>query len=255
MATEMFRPMTPSSFKFRKTLNGTDSDFVNKYQPIWTPTNDFTPVGGQGYLGDFNNYEMTEFTSGNDAPLPGIFKGDIYVYQAVPPGEFNEWVGKGPFQSGAPASYKGSMDFQFITEYRGDLDPPGYAVHVVIDTYECGNNHRPWIGQTVTMRAKVKTDIWVDHEITATTYRDIEYIHECVSSDFSTSPVWDPPDTPYGYIAGAPGSFSQLIEDIDFLEQSVVDGSGTYENFDPQNIAIATYPLEYSRTSYFAVEE
>lgn len=250
--------MTPSSFKFGKTLDGTDEDFVNKYQPIWTPYSSFTPVGGQGYFGDFTNYEMTEFTSGCNAPSLGVFGGqDSSVYQDVPLGDFNEWVGKGPFTSGGyPSISTGSMGFQFTTEYHGDLDPPGSAVHVLIDTYECSNNHRPWIGQTVTMKAKVKTETWVDGIITNTTYRDVEYIHECVSGDFATSPVWDPPDTPYGYIAGAPGYFSQLIEDVDFLEQSKdIDGNGTYEDFDPQQISFATYPLEYSRTAYFAVEE
>ena len=251
MATEMFRPMTPSSFKFAYYINGLDENFAEKYQPVWTPYSSFTPVGGQGYLGDFTNYEMTEFTSGNDAPLPGKFLGDIFVYQAVPAGEFNEWLGKGPF-TGGPS---GRMNFEFITEYRGDLDPPGEAVHVEIDTYECGNNHRPWIGQTVTFRAKVKTDTLVEGAITNTTYRDIEYVHECVSGDFATSPVRDYPDTPYGYTPGAPGNFTQLIEDVDFLEQSVdSDGTGTYENFDPSKYE-SFYPLEYSRTSYFAVEE
>ena len=254
MATEMFRPMTPSSFKFRKTLDGTDPDFVNKYQPIWTPYSSFNPVGDDGYLGDFTNYEMTEFTSGNDAPLPGIFSGDIGVYQAVPPGEFNDWVGKGPFPTGGIiGASPGTMDFQFFTEYHGELDPPGDAVHVMIDTTECSNNHRPWIGQFVTMRAKVKTEIWVDYEITETTYRDIEYIHECVSGDFATSPIGS--DGGAGYYPATQSMFRQIIEDVDFLEQSVVDGSGTYENFDPAIISIATYPLEYSRTSYFAVEE
>lgn len=249
--------MTPSSFKFRMSMYGPDEDFVNKYQPIWTPYTPLAPVGGQGYLGDFTNYEMTEFTSGCNAPRSGVFDGqDSGVYQAVPLGDFNEWLGKGPFPTnGVIGASPGNMDFQFITEYRGDLDPPGTAVHVEIDTTECSNNHRPWIGQTVTFRAKVKTDTWVDGIITNTTYRDVEYIHECVSGDFATSPVLDPPDTPYGYTAGAPGNFTQLIEDVDFLEQSVVDGSGTDENFDGATIANSCYPLEYSRTAYFAVEE
>ena len=239
--------MTPSSFKFGMYMYGPDTDFVNKFQPIWTPYSSFNPVGGQGYFGDFTNYEMTEFTSGNDAPLPGIFSGDIGVYQAVPAGEFNDWLGKGPF----PTGQSGSMGFQFFTTYF-DGDPPGDTVNVEIVTFECGNNHRPWIGQTVTFRAKIRTETWVDYEITNTTYRDIEYIHECVSGDFATSPVGDGGD---GYYAGAPSFFRQTIEDVDFLIQDTSTGTGTNEEFDGATIANACYPLEYSRTSYFAVEE
>ena len=161
--------MTPASFKFRMQMYGPDTDFVNKYQPIWTP---YTPLAVLPTpLGEFTNYEMTEFTSGCNAPR---LDGDSIIYQEVPLGDFNDWLGKGPFPAGGfGGSSAGGMNFEFTTRYY-DGDPPGYTVDVEIDTYECGNNHRPWIGQTVTFRAKIRTDTYVDYEITDTTYRDIE---------------------------------------------------------------------------------
>lgn len=247
MATEIFRPMTPSSFKFGIPLSYVDPDIENKYQSIWVPQ---TPLIDLGTYSDFTNYQMTEFTAGNNAPRAGVYGCDTVKNGSIPFGEYLDWTNKGPFPSGK----NGSMIFRFIKIYNGDIDPPGYAVHIEIETNECGNNHRPWVGQSVTNKIKVKTETWVDHEITDTTYRDIEYIHECLSEDFDTTPVYNLPDEPYGYSPGAPGSFTQLIEDVGFLEQSIVDGSGTFEDFYPQQISLATYPLEYSRTSYFAVE-
>ena len=248
--------MTPSSFKFGYYVNGFDPNYAEKYQSVWTPYTPLVNIAGQGIFGDFTNYELTEYTSGCNATRQLV--ADEFMAMANGEGEFNDWYQKGPFPNptgnlGGGGS-QGRMTFDFIEEYRGDLDPPGTAIHVEIETWECSNNHRPWIGQTVTFRAKVKTDIWVDGEITGTSNRDIEYVHECVSGDFASSPVKDYPDTPYGYTPGAPGSFTQLIEDVDFLEQSVVDGNGTYENFDPGKYH-SFYPLEYTRTAYFAVEE
>ena len=253
MATEIFRPMTPASFKFGTYIRGFDPNYAEKYQPVWTPYTPLVTFEGDRE-GDFTNYELTEYTSGCNATRPLV--ADSLIALANGEGEFNEWYQKGPFPNAIGSiggGGSGRMAFDFIEEYRGDLDPPGTAIHVEIDTTECSNNHRPWIGQTVTFRAKVKTETVVAFVITNTTYRDIEYVHECVSGDFATSPVRDDPDTPYGYTAGAPGNFTQLIEDVDFLEQSVVDGNGTYENFDPGKYQ-SFYPLEYTRTAYFAEE-
>jgi len=253
MATEIFRPMTPASFKFAYPISGFDPNYAEKYQPVWTPYTPLVNIAGEGILGDFTNYELTEYTSGCNATRP-LFADEVMA-QANGEGEFNDWYQKGPFPNPTgnvgQGGGSGRMTFDFIEEYRGDLDPPGTAIHVEIETWECSNNHRPWIGQTVTFRAKVKTDIWVDGDITETTYRDIEYVHECVSGDFATSPEGTGGD---GYYPGTPGHFVQTIEDVDFLEQSVVDGNGTFENFDGLTIANSCYPLEYTRTAYFAEE-
>jgi len=244
MAYERFRPMTPSSFKFAVYVSGLDTDFVNKFQPIWTP---YTPLAVLPTpFGLFTNYEQTTYTAGCDAPKCGA-SGDSYIGQEVPSGEFNEWVGKGPFNN---LYSSGSMAFNFTNgNYTSEGEVPGYPVYVEITTYECSNNHRPWIGQFVTMTINVTRNTWTDGEITDTSDRDIVYTHECTSSDFSTSPVWDPPDTPYGYIAGS-RSFSQLIEDIDFLEDTLEDGNGVQEQF-TLGAALGIKPLEFSRTDYF----
>jgi len=250
MAIEIFRPMTPASFKFGYYVSETDPNYVNKKQPIWTP---YIPLSGDGSIGDFTNYKLTAFTSGCNSTRPYVADS---LYTNFNP--YTEWNGKGPFPNSlgiGTGGGSGRMDFDMITEYRAptEEEPAGYKVHVIIDTYECSNDHRPWIGQTVTFKAKIKTETWEDYEVTDTTYRDIEYVHDCVSEDFDTTPIYDYPDTPYGYSPGAPGNFTQLIEDVDFLEQSVVDGNGTYENFEPGKYE-SFYPLEYTRTAYFAVE-